>query len=150
MTPYAQPNDADAYFLERLNVAAWTNASSDDKLRALKQSTRAIDRLNFVGEKHDDAQSNQFPRGDDTVVPQDIVEATCELALVLLDGVDPNFEMENLQNASQGIGDAKVTRDTSYTMDHVRNGIPSIQAWMILLNYLRDFQHPRLTLDRGN
>lgn len=154
--PYADVTYADGYFGDRLGTIAWDSASSQDKLKALKQSTRAIDQLNFAGQKYDQTftgtdptQPRQFPRGDDTVVPDDILRACCELALSLIDDVDPNLEIENLSLSSQGIGDARTNRDTSYVQDHVRAGIPSIQAWTLLVPYLRDTQHPRIELQRG-
>lgn len=146
MNPYATVSEANTYFSERLRTDAWDDADSDDRLKALKQSTRAIERLNFAGDKADEDQELQFPRGDDTVVPQDIKDACCELALALLDDVDPNLEMENLGRTRQYMGDARTERDTSFAHDHIRAGIPSIQAWMLLAPYLRD---PRiLELDR--
>jgi hypothetical protein len=154
--PYADQTYANAYFADRIGTSAWDGAVSLDQVKALRQSTRAIDRLNFAGQKHDDTatgdvpnQLRQFPRGDDVDVPDDVMQACCELALALLDGVDPNMEIENLNNAQQGISTAKVVRDTSYVQEHVRAGIPSIQAWTLLTPYLRDVQHPRIELQRG-
>lgn len=94
-------------------------------------------------------QPNQFPRGDDTTVPDAVSQACCELALVLLDDVDPNIEAENLQNKVQTIGDGRTERDTSYVYDHVRAGIPSIQAWMLLKPFLRNTQNPINKIARG-
>lgn len=95
-------------------------------------------------------QPNQFPRGDDVAVPDPIAQACCELALALLDDVDPNIEIENLQNKMQSIDGGRTERDTSYVQEHVRAGIPSIQAWMLLVPFLRDTQHPRMHLERAN
>ena len=138
MDPYASLSEAATYFSERLRTAPWDDASQDDKLKALKMATRAIDRLNFAGYKHDAAQEFQFPRGDDTVVPQDVKDACCELAITFLDDVDADMEVENLSNSQQGIGDAKTSRDTSYVQLHIRAGIPSIKAWSLLTPYLDD------------
>ena len=146
IVPYADVTYGDAYMADRLRTDAWDDASSADKLKALKQATAAIDKLNFAGEKADADQVNQFPRGDDTEVPDAIAQATCELALALLDDVDPNLEMEALGRTRQYVGDARTERDTSFAHDHIRAGIPSIQAWMLLVPFLRD---PRiLDVDR--
>jgi hypothetical protein len=95
-------------------------------------------------------QPNQFPRGNDTTVPDAVSQACCELALALLDDVDPNFEIENLSASNQSLGDARLSRDTSYVQEHVRAGIPSIEAWTLLLPFMRDFQHPRIEVERGS
>jgi hypothetical protein len=136
--PYIDVADAQTYFDERLRTDPWDDAEDSDKLKALKMATRMIDKLNFAGCKHDEDQELQFPRGDDTEVPQDIKDATCELALALLDDVDPNLEVENLSHTKQGIGDARVERDTTFSDEHIRAGIPSIDAWNLLKPYLRD------------
>lgn len=147
VTPYADLTYANAYMADRVRTEAWDEATDSVKTKALKQATRAIDRLNFAGDKADEAQARQFPRGNDTEVPDDVIQACCELALAFLDDVDPNIEIENLNRTRQGIGDARIEKDTSYVQDHVRSGIPSIQAWMLLVPYLRD--PGILDMDRG-
>lgn len=154
--PYADQNYGNTYFGERLRTSAWDNALLADQVKALKQATRAIDNLNFAGVKADDTwtdglpnQPNQFPRGEDTLVPDAVKQACCELALAFLDDVDPNLELEALPIQSQGMGDARTMRDTSYVMEHVRLGIPSIQAYTLLLPFMRDTQHPRINVRRG-
>lgn len=145
-TPYADEAYGVAYFSERLRTGAWDDATSDLRTRALKQATRAIDKLNFAGHKHDRTlaidgtpnQPNQFPRGDDTVVPDAVKQATCELALALLDDVDPNLEIENQNIASQRLGDFSINRNAGTAQEHVMAGIPSIQAWTLLQPFLRD------------
>lgn len=147
IVPYADVTYGDAYHAERLNVAAWTDATVADKLKALKQATDAIDRLNFAGDKADEAQVRQFPRGDDTAVPDDIAKATCELARAFLDDVDPNMELENLGIVTSKLGEFQSTRDTTFAMEHVGAGIPSVQAWALLQPFLRD---PKiLNMDRS-
>lgn len=137
-TEYADVAYGATYFAERLRTGAWDDATSADRTKALKMATQAIDSLPFAGSKADDAQARQFPRGADVVVPDPILKACCELALALLDDVDPNLEIENLANSRQGMSDARIERDTSYAQEHIRAGIPSIQAWMLLKPFLRD------------
>src|SRR3972149_1118119 len=91
MTAYLSESAASDYFANRLNTGAWDDADPADQLKALLMATDAIDRLNFLSEKADDTQEHQFPRLGDIVVPQDIQEACAELALRLLDGVDPEL-----------------------------------------------------------
>ena len=130
--------NADAYFLAQLNTEVWTNASADDKTAALNMGTLAIDRLNYRGCKTDPDQVNQFPRDADTTVPTDIQEATADIALRLLDGVDPELEFENLTMVNQGYANVKSTYDRSTKPRHILNGIVSITAWRKILPFLRD------------
>ena len=85
------------------------------------------------------SQALEFPRDSDIVVPEDIETVCFEIALALLDGVDPDVELENLGVTSQGYGGIK----TAYNRDqqpieHLLHGIPSAMAWRILKPFLRD------------
>jgi len=51
---------ADTYFGERLNSEVWEDAVPADRTKALIMATRAIDRLNFVGEMADEDQVLQW------------------------------------------------------------------------------------------
>lgn len=53
---------ADAYFNERVNSSDWTDASADDRARALLEAARRIDSYMFFGEKWYHKQKMQFPR----------------------------------------------------------------------------------------
>ena len=64
-----------------------------------------------------DAEASQpleFPRGADTVVPEAIRRAEYELAFSLLDGVDPQMELENLSVTAQGYAEVR----THYRAEH--------------------------------
>lgn len=147
MTPYATTAEGNTYFEDFLWASAWNDAADADRLKALKTATRAIDRLSFLGKKHADAQENQFPRGDDTAVPQDIKDACCELALAFLDGVDPRMEIDDASATSYSIGGVTKNKDAGFLQEHVRAGIPSVTAWHYLLPYLRDPYTVRLERD---
>ena len=136
--PYITNLEGDAYAADILNVDAWTDATEDDKTKGAKMATVAIDRLNFLGEKSVETQDNQFPRYDDTAYPDDIQRATFELALVLLDGLDPELEYDNLNMVSQGYSNIKSNYDRTVKPEHIVAGIPSITAWRLLRPYLRD------------
>ncbi|MFA5345378.1 MAG: hypothetical protein WC315_03810 [Candidatus Omnitrophota bacterium] len=153
---------ANAYFLTRLHSEPWENSSASDQTKALYTATRIIDRLNYKGYKHavylileaaesyDDvtqaarrtaeaSQELEFPRDSDTVVPTDVETACFEIALALLDGVDPDIELENLGVTNQSYSGVK----TAYNRDqqpieHLLHGIPSAMAWRILKPFLRD------------
>lgn len=138
MTSLATIEEATAYMAERLETTPWDDASEGDQQKALNMATRAIDKLAFIGDKYDDAQEHEFPRGDDTTIPQDIKDACCELALSLLDGVDPELEFENLGMVSMGYSNVRTTYDRSNPPEHIIAGIPSVTAWRCLKPYLRD------------
>jgi len=138
MPSYATQIDATIYFASRLGTECWDDAISEDKDKALGQATHIIDRLNFVGCKNDVDQVNQFPRDTDTVVPDDVKNASIEIALALIDGVNPELEFENLFMTSQGYGGARSSYDRSVKPSHVLAGVPSFTAWTFLKPYLRD------------
>jgi hypothetical protein len=138
MASYMTEAEATAYFVNILNTEAWDDASSPDREAALNMATVAMDRLNYRGEKNDPDQDNQFPRGEDTVVPDDIKEACADIALRLLDGVDPEIEFENLSMVSQGYSNVRSTYDRSVPPEHQVAGILSIVAWRKMKPYLRD------------
>ncbi len=139
MADYATIAEAQAYFDSRLNTDAWDEAVNDaERTKALAMATTLIDRLNFRGEKADSEQELQFPRGNDTEVPQDIKDATAEIALALLDGVDPELEFDNLRMKSQAYGVVRSTYDSERAPEHYVAGIPSSIAWRFLKPYLRN------------
>lgn len=139
MPNYISEADASTYFALKLNVDAWDDASSSDRVKALTMSTSAIDRLNYLGEKSDSSQVNQFPRDEDSTIPTDIEAACAELAYAFLDGVDPELEFENLRMVSQGYSNVRSTYDRSMAARHIVVGIVSVTAWRFLQSYLRDF-----------
>ena len=137
---YVTPTEAQTYIDTVLDATAWDEATFKEQQKALTMATRAIDRLDFQGEKADEDQSQQFPRGEDTDVPADICSACVELALRLLDGVDIDLEDEGLRIKAQGYASARITYDSEFTPEHVRAGIPSKRAWAFLKPYLRDLE----------
>ena len=138
ITAYISVSAATDYFNQRLNTDAWDAASEIDCEKALIMATDAIDRLNFVSAKTDENQEHQFPRNGDVDVPQDIQEACAELALRLLDGVDPELEFENLTMVSQGYANVRSTYDRTNPAEHIVAGIPSVTVWRKIKPYLRD------------
>ncbi len=138
VTPYISVTDAQTYFDDRLDSNPWDEATAEDKRKSLATATNLINNLNFVGRKSDSSQPNAFPRYGQTDVPQAIKDATCELALQLLDQVDPNFEIENATTQSESYSLAKASYTRDFVLAHIRNGIPSSEAWAKLLPYLVD------------
>lgn len=138
MASYLTIAEAQAIFDERLNTDAWDDATESNKTKALAMATKIINQLNFIGDKVDDDQANEFPRGEDTEAPDDILNACAEIALALLDGVNPEMELEALSIEQMNIDAIKSTYDRSNLPEHIIAGIPSSTAWRYLKPYLRD------------
>lgn len=147
---YAIIAEANIYFANRLRSQSWTNASVNDKTIALRQATRLIDRLNFAGEKANEEQILQFPRKNvfqiteeeiettqDYLIPTDIKCACYEIAIRLLEGYDPDMQVEAVRIVNHRMGQAGTQYDPKFTQEHIVAGIPSATAWSYLKPYLR-------------
>jgi len=105
---YLSLSDANSYFEGRLHVSAWTDATDASKNAGLVQAARILNNyVAWLGYKTDQDQAMKWPRwgicyegsmyyecpgepqtwiyslGSETI-PQEIKDAQCELALVLL------------------------------------------------------------------
>lgn len=138
MSNYVTLVEAQTYFDGRLGTDAWDSATDIDRTKALTMATKAINTLNFQGEKTDPVQTNQFPRDGDTVVPQEIKDATCEVALALLDGKTVEEEYERNRISSERYSTVGVTYNGAIPQEYIINGIMSITAWMLLKPFMRD------------
>ena len=166
VTYYGLLAEADDYFESRLRAwSSWSAVSASDKEKALIAARRLMDGLSYKGYKHtvyevmqqwaegtvidDDklveiqaaevAQPNEFPRGPDTEVPEDIRIAQYEIAHSLLDNKDPELELETLAVISQTYGGVKtVYQREQIPLEHLINLIPNAVAWRRLRPYLRD------------
>jgi len=151
--------EATEYFAQRLHETAWTAASDANREKALVAATQIIDGLNFKGYKHavytlldansaadasdiqaaEASQSLEFPRGADTEVPEAIRRACYEIAYALLDGKDPELELENLSVESMGYGQVRTGYSRNQVpIEHIINMVPSSVAWRLLRPFLRD------------
>lgn len=135
---YGTLERANIYFDNRLRNQPWIEANVHERKNAMVEATELIDRLNFAGSKHSESQFHQFPRGDDLVVPPDIEKATYEIALKLLDGYDPELEIDNLPSSGQGFSSVRDTYNRTFVLEHLSAGIPSVKAWHFLKPYLAD------------
>lgn len=141
---YITEAEATAYILaNKLNRNSWTTAPIGDRNIALTMATRAIDRLAYIGEKVDPDQTNEFPRGTQTSVPQDIEDACAELAFAFIDGRDAEMEFDNLALSASNFGSVSTTSNRRTYRAHIAAGIPSFEAWVLLLPYMR----PQNTFD---
>jgi hypothetical protein len=158
-TVYGTQAEADEYFANRLHETAWTNATAADRSKALIAARGIIDDLNYKGDKHsvytllaanpsatedeirsaEASQALEFPRGADTAVPEAVRIAEYEIAYSLLDGKDPEMELENLAINAMGYGAVKTSYERSQLpIEHIINMVPSSAAWRLLRPFLRD------------
>jgi hypothetical protein len=160
-TPAERIAEATSYFAQRLHETAWTAANDADREKALIAARGIIDALNYKGVKHrvytlrgssdttgvaledirtaEVSQLLEFPRGEDTEVPEAIRIAEYEIAYALLDGKDPELELENLAISAMGYGTVKTTYERAQLpIEHIINMVPSSVAWRLLKPFLRD------------
>ncbi len=141
---YLTVAEANTYFANRLYTLAWDEASNANKATALEEATVRIDQLRFSGWPVAADQDNEFPRyydwdegADGTEeVPTDVERATSEVALVLLDGADPEFDFDNMNVSSTAYSSVRTSRNMQDTLAHTAAGIPSPLAWRFLLPWL--------------
>jgi hypothetical protein len=87
----------------------------------------------------DATQALEFPRGQDTEVPEEIEWATYETALALLDGFDPEDAIDRLNVIRQAYSAVRTTYDNSSdAMEYLVYGIPTARVWRWLKPYLTD------------
>jgi hypothetical protein len=92
------------------------------------------------------SQPLEFPRGADTTVPDAICQAQYELAYSLLDGIDPQMELENLSVTAQGYAEVRTHFERNMVpIEHIINLVPNPLAWSLLKPFLRDDQAVRLS-----
>ncbi len=156
---YGTVEEANSYFVNRLYERAWSQSKPVKRPKALWAASVVIDALNYKGYKSTvytllkgspnasdeeirEAEADQdleFPRGADSVVPETIRRATYEIAHGLLDGRDPEIELENLGIISQSYAAVRTSYSRNQVpIEHIINGIPSPQAWRWLRPFLRE------------
>ena len=96
---YVSVEDAEAYFLNRIDVSAWNEAEATEKERALITATTMMEYMSWVGTMADENQKLVFPRIGyyfDTrtkrntnlasvPLPLRVIQGQCELAHHLLE-----------------------------------------------------------------
>jgi hypothetical protein len=122
---YVTVEEANAYFVDRLDAAAWTDASAEQKAQSLVTATSQLDQLKWLGSVPDEAQPLAFPRNGEyldprlgfivsfkTPTPDRIIKATFELAYHLLnnDGLlDETGRVLTLEVAGIALTDIRAT-----------------------------------------
>lgn len=93
---YASAAQANAYLSADFTASAWrAETDADNKARAIVTATRVLDRLIWPGSMTESDQDNAWPRVNTNVpgvvddeVPTAIVNASIELANIILTGTD--------------------------------------------------------------
>jgi len=135
---YATTSDGDTYFDERLNVDAWTSATTDNKERALIMASRRLDAERFQGEKAATGQALEWPRvwafdkdGEEyssSAIPTVVQHATFELALRLLnDGDTDTFANTGLEEFKRAkVGEMEVERYAGFSAGQLPENVKRI------------------------
>lgn len=85
----------------------------------------------------DATQELEFPRGQDTDVPQEIEWACYEIAIALLEGFDPEDAIERLRVIRQSYAAVRTTyAEDAQSQEYLGYGIPSARVWRWLKPYL--------------
>ncbi|HBP1591829.1 DnaT-like ssDNA-binding protein [Pseudomonas aeruginosa] len=127
---YVSVDQATEYHAQRGN-AAWASASNDSRSSALIRATDYIDRsYQFRGSKVDPDQPLEFPRTGLAWPNRKLQAATCELALLALDG-----PLDTVQQAS-AVKSETVGPLTTVYADPVNQGQPRYVAVDRLLEAL--------------
>lgn len=119
--------ECQTYMDARLNGSLWTAAATDDQNRALVEATREISNRVWPSTRVSSTQALSWPRWfvvnpdapwsglvyfDQTVIPQRVKDATCELAFQFIKaGATDVAAQDSLQNiVEKSIGGAITTR----------------------------------------
>jgi len=145
MSDYVTEAEVTTYMSTRLDAENYADASSVNRVKAINMATRILERLNYVGDKAVSTQALQFPRGDDTVIPQDLKDAASEIVLALLNGIDPEEEFNALMITSQNYGSVGASYRRNNFPEHLVSGVPSVIAWRFIKPYIRDDQTIKLS-----
>ena len=118
---YLDAASADTLAASRPTNAAWSAASSVEKLAALEEATRRIDSMILRGNKYDSDQALEFPRiidgvtvgnaDQDAEVPTPVLWACLEEAMAIL--AAGSGSLKDLQE--QGVSSMSIGGKLSYT-----------------------------------
>lgn len=122
MFSFATLDEADLYFDSKLRKEAWEMTTDLLRQTALYEASNIILSLNYT----------PFIEP----YPQDVINATSEIALKLLEGVDPDEELEQSRIKSQTFDRIKQVNKENETPLHVIAGVPSATAFRLLSKYL--------------
>jgi hypothetical protein len=127
--------EADEFFATRLHINQWSDASREDRAKAILSASNDISRLRFKGYPQFSLQTLPFPR-DLFGFPDDIKQATFLIAHAYVSGVNLDSEIQNLRVTSRRFSSVGTTYGAKATPDYLAAGIVSQTAWNTLLPYL--------------
>jgi hypothetical protein len=129
---YVSAANADIYFGERLYADDWTSASDAVREKALIMARRVIDQQQFTGERTSADQLLAWPRMgiasvDSSTVPQDVVDAQCELALAFIrNDLTLNDDTRGVRSSRQQVG--SIVTETVYDGRAPARALPDVVA----------------------
>ena len=131
---YVTLEEADIYLESVMNTEPWDLSTDLIRTKSIKASQKIIEALNTVG------TLDEF--GEPVAL---IKDATIEIALKLLDGVDPETELYNYTIKEMEFDRLKQTNKSGETPLHVIAGVPSVIAFNILRRFMPDITTVRLS-----
>lgn len=114
---YAAFDFAEQYFENRPNSDCWLNATYKQKEKALIFATKKVNNFNFIGEKKLKNQPLEFPRNFLPELPFDIMFATCEEAVAILEN------SPHSKNKKQGISSIALGNSSVHYFDKNNIGV---------------------------
>ena len=134
---YGNIAGADIYWTARLGGSRWLALTSDVKSQALQSSTDVINRQRYIEDANtDNTNGDHFPEGDDTEVPDNVINAAYELALCLVTNPPiSQFNQTNVKRSKQGQTE---TEFFGLTAPWTNAGIPCQSVWQMLEQYMVD------------
>lgn len=141
---YLTISDAQTYFDTAFHTESWDRADTALRNKALARATIIIDRLPYLGHKLTSDQENEFPRHYQTAVPKAILDACCEIALALLNGIDIEKEVNSFRETAHNQASVRTTYDSNVLPEHILAGVPCITAYRLLRPFMVDPHEIRL------
>ena len=127
-------DEADTYLESVMITEPWDLSTDPLRTKAIKASQKIIEALNTVGILDENNEPVAL-----------IKDATIEIALKLLDGVDPETELYNYTIKEMEFDRLKQTNKSGETPLHVIAGVPSVIAFNILRRFMPDLTTVRLS-----
>lgn len=153
---YISVANANTYFEDLIHADSWASATSETRSKALITATKMLDRRYWAGTKYQAAPTQvlDWPRSGITdpegvevaedTVPQFILDATCELALALVEDSSLQSAEDSDSIRSIRTGTVSVEFFGSKATDFMSTGFPQIVQELI--NYYlagaNDFSGP--------
>lgn len=134
-TAYQDISDVDDYAATKLYTSAWDAADDETKTKATFEASRIIDSLAYSFQKLDPDQEHEFPRSNQTEVPQDVLWAHAEISIELLESGGQTLQTST-GVISERFAAVGITYDPNNVAVWLQAGVPSELAWAYLLKYL--------------